>query len=281
MKVDPKNDRATWLRGPSTKCSVLPKDADRPWRLVLLGAPGVGKGTQAALLGERLRGCHLSTGDLFRAAAHVPDCGRSSAMSLAVQHMHRGELVPDSTVWEIVRERAGCFRCVGGFILDGFPRTQPQAEAFQQLLKEAGLGLDAVLNYELPEAELLSRLSGRRICEKCKAIFHVNNDVPGDGSICTHCGGSLLQRQDDRPESVAIRLKTYIRDTAPLIDFYRGLNLLVPVSAAGSPEEVFARSVAALETAITDGLLRSRNPRDAMIGVNSDRNGASIPKEPL
>jgi adenylate kinase len=281
MTVQDENDRAAWLRGPSAKCSLLPQGVERPWHLVLLGAPGVGKGTQAAFFGERLRGCHLSTGDLFRAAANIPEHRRSYAMAEAVQHMRHGELVPDSTVWEIVRERAGCIRCPGGFVLDGFPRTRPQAEAFQLLLKEEGICLDAVLNYELPAPEIILRLSGRRICEKCKAIFHLSQIPQNMNGNCPKCGGSLVQREDDRPESIMLRLETYIRDTAPLIDFYRSANLLVSVSAAGSPNEVFARSVAALETAMTDGLLRSRNPHDAAMGVHARRKGARMESEPL
>jgi adenylate kinase len=167
-------------------------------------------------------------------------------MAAAVGHMRKGELVPDTTVWEIVRERSGCLRCRGGFVLDGFPRTIMQANALQALMKNQGLELDGVLNYELPTAEIVSRISGRRVCEKCKAVFHVTQRPPKVAGVCDQCGGTLIQREDDRPESVKVRLETYDRATSPLIDFYRNLGKLIPISAAGSPDEVFARTLAAL-----------------------------------
>src|SRR5271166_4833682 len=123
-----RNDRAAWVQGPTALCEVIPPASARPWRLVLLGAPGVGKGTQADLLNQRLNACHLSTGDLFRAASKQSECDRSPAMKAAMEHMRRGELVPDATVWEMVRERTDCIRCSSGFVLDGFPRTLGQAE---------------------------------------------------------------------------------------------------------------------------------------------------------
>ena len=169
MTSSASKDRATWLEGPAPICSE-PPDATRPWRLILLGAPGVGKGTQADLLHQHLRGCHLSTGDLFRAAASHNGCELSPAMVAALGYMRRGALVPDSTVWEMVHERSSCLRCRGGFILDGFPRTLMQAESLQQLLQDEKLHLDAVVNYELPLDEIVERLSGRRTCEKCKAV---------------------------------------------------------------------------------------------------------------
>ncbi|MGD0462221.1 MAG: nucleoside monophosphate kinase [Tepidisphaeraceae bacterium] len=281
MNAPVKNDRAAWLCGPSAKCSLLPKEPNRAWRLVLLGAPGVGKGTQAELLGERLGVCHLSTGDIFREAASPCNRAGTPAMTEALRYMRDGRLVPDSIVWEIVRERAGCIRCRGGFVLDGFPRTLMQARALQQLMNDEGLCIDGVLNYVLPVTEIVLRLSGRRVCEKCKAVFHVTQRAPRVPDVCDQCGGHLIQREDDRPESVKVRLQTYERATAPLIEFYRGLGKLVQISAAGSAEEVFARSLTALEAAITDGLLRSRNPREAIIGLGED--GHSPPRhiEPL
>lgn len=188
-------------------------------------------------------------------------------MADALRHMRSGELVPDSTVWDIVRERAGCLRCYGGFVLDGFPRTLAQAQAFQQLLKSEWLQLDGVLNYELPMKEIISRLAGRRVCTKCKAVFHETNNPPRVAGICDHCEGRLVQREDDRPESIEVRMEIYQRDTAPLIAFYRDLDLLMPIPATGGPEEVFARSLKVLETAIVDGRLRSRNPGDSIVGL--------------
>jgi len=206
----------------------------------------VGKGTQAHLLHERLGACHLSTGDVFRAASRT-NCIQSPAMTAALEYMRRGDLVPDSTVWEMVRERSGCVRCQGGFVLDGFPRTLAQAEALNQLMQEEKISLSAVVNYELPLAEIVSRLSGRRICEKCKSVFHVTQQPPKAAGICDHCGGRLYQREDDRPESITVRMEVYERSTAPLIQFYQHLGLLLPVAATGSPEEICARTVTALE----------------------------------
>src|SRR5262252_3913241 len=166
------NNRAAWIEGPSAQCETRPEPALVPWRLILLGAPGVGKGTQAELLHRRLRACHLSTGDVFRAAGSQPDCDQSPAMKEAQAYMRRGELVPDSTVWEMVRERSSCLHCRGGFILDGFPRTMGQAESLKKLMQDEKLPLNAVVNYELPLDEIVERLSGRRTCRQCKAVFH-------------------------------------------------------------------------------------------------------------
>ena len=160
--------------------------------------------------------------------------------------MRRGELVPDTTVWDIVRERNPCLHCGGGFILDGFPRTLAQAEALKAHMESEHLPLTAVVNYELPIEEIVSRLSGRRTCEKCKAVFHVTGRPPRTEGICDNCGGNLIQREDDRPESVTVRMEAYNRSTAPLIDFYRKLGLLVPIAAEGSPEEIFERTLGAL-----------------------------------
>jgi adenylate kinase len=206
----------------------------------------VGKGTQAALLGERLGACHLSTGDVFRAAKNSTKTP-SPAMAIALDYMRQGKLVPDQTVWEMVRERIGCLRCLGGFVLDGFPRTLAQADSLRQLMEKERLQLDAVVNYVLPVSEVIKRLSGRRTCELCKAIFHVTNQPPNKDGVCDHCGGRLFQREDDRPGSIAVRLQAYENSTAPLIQFYRHLGVLTVVVASGSPEEIFARTLTALE----------------------------------
>lgn len=245
MSEENKNDRAAWLQGPGAEC-LLPERQANPWRLVLLGAPGVGKGTQADLLHRRLGACHLSTGDVFRAATRS-DCKPSPAMQAALEYMRRGALVPDATVWEMVRERSSCFHCHGGFVLDGFPRTLPQAESLKQLMEDEKLELTAVVNYELPLNEIVDRLSGRRTCEKCKAVFHVTRQPSKTGDLCDRCGGRLFQREDDRPESVTVRMEAYAKSTAPLIQFYEDLNLLMPVVADGSPEKIFAQTLKSLQ----------------------------------
>ena len=244
----PTNQRAAWIQGPSAKCEVVPVAA-HSWRLVLLGAPGVGKGTQADLLVGKLHGCHLSTGDVFRAAGKTDSCNLSPAMQTALEYMKRGDLVPDSTVWEMVRERKGCLRCGGGFILDGFPRTIAQAESLKNLMEEEGIVINAVVNYELPVSEIVARLSGRRTCSKCKSVFHVTERPPKVEGKCDRCDGDLFQREDDRPESIKVRLEAYDRSTAPLIEFYSKLGLLMSVSAFGTPEEICERTM---------GLLKSR-----------------------
>ena len=249
-----KNDRIQWLQGQgpasdsSLKCSAVPLEQKRhPWRLVLLGAPGVGKGTQAELLTERLNACHLSTGDVFRAASKRSDCDQSPAMKSAIEFMRRGNLVPDSTVWAMVRERSSCLLDCNGFILDGFPRTLTQAESLRVLLENDQLSLSAVINYELPLDEIVQRLSGRRTCEKCKAVFNVKERRPKITDVCDHCAGHLVQRDDDRPEAITVRLDAYDRSTAPLIEFYKNLGLLMPIIAKGSPNEILARTLEKLE----------------------------------
>jgi adenylate kinase len=214
--------------------------------LVLLGSPGVGKGTQAVLMHERLGACHLSTGDVFRAAKNLPDGERSPALNEALEYMRLGKLVPDETVLNIVRERLTCLRCPSGFLLDGFPRTVAQAEALEKLLQKEKLALTAVLNYELPLDEILARLGGRRTCSGCKAVFHVVNLPPRVEGVCDFCGAKLFLREDDRPESIRVRMEAYERSTRPLIDFYRQRGLLVTVVVGKVPEETYQRTMKAL-----------------------------------
>ena len=247
VRAQDQKDRAGWLQGPAFRCKGVPESAPTPWRLVLLGAPGVGKGTQADLLNQRLGACHLSTGDIFRAAGSRRDCEQSPAMKEALEYMRRGALVPDSTVWEMVRERIDCLRCDGGFILDGFPRTLGQAESLKQLMDSEGLALTAVVNYALPFAEIVERLGGRRTCEKCKAVYHVTERPPKAAGHCDRCDSKLFQREDDRPESIKVRLEAYEESTAPLIEFYRNLCLLIDVEAKGSPEEICNRTFAKVQ----------------------------------
>jgi len=213
--------------------------------MVLLGPPGVGKGTQAELLCRDLGTCHLSTGDLFRAAQC--QATPSPALSMALEAMRRGELVADELVVEMVRERSCCLRCRGGFLLDGFPRTIAQAQALDALLTEQGVVLDAVLNYELPADEIVARLSGRRTCVKCKAIYHVKTHPPRVSGICDECGSALIQREDDRIETVWVRMRTYEASSRPLVEYYQKLGKLISVQASGSPDAILARSLHSLE----------------------------------
>ena len=234
-------DRLAWLKGGGAECTPPARPAPAPWRLVLLGAPGVGKGTQADLLCERLGACHLSTGDILRGASKSDGCGLSPALQTALEDMRRGELVTDETILELVRERGRCLRCGGGFVLDGFPRTVAQAEALGKLLEREGVELDAVFNYELPIEEIVARLGGRRVCPKCKAVYHVTGQPPAHEGICDRCGAGLVQREDDRPEAIRTRMRVYAESTAPLLDWYRPRGL-VTVPAYGTPDQIYARA---------------------------------------
>ena len=236
--------RTGWFSGGETPCDPIPPMEEPPHRLVLLGPPGVGKGTQAKLLCEELRTCHLSTGDLFRAASCEGTA--SPAMTEALAAMQRGELISDELVIAMVRERSTCMRCHGGFLLDGFPRTVRQAEALEELLTELKVELDAALCYELPVEEIVARLGGRRTCRACQAVYHVTSNPPAVADTCDDCGGVLFRRDDDDPEAIRVRMQVYEQETRPLIDFYVGSGKLQAVAAAGTPQEIFERTVAQL-----------------------------------
>ncbi len=236
--------RAGWFSAGEVPCDPVPPPRDHPYRLVLLGPPGVGKGTQALLLCETLRTCHLSTGDLFRAAKC--DGTVSPAMKSALKAMKAGQLVSDEVVLAMVRERGECLRCQGGFLLDGFPRTVRQAEALDEMLAELDITLDAVLCFELPLEEIVARLSGRRTCSGCRAVFHVTARPPAIPDICDQCGGRLILRDDDRPEAIRVRMHVYEEETRPLIDFYTRTGKIVRIPAAGAPEEIRDRAISAL-----------------------------------
>lgn len=241
-----KNDRAAWLHGPGACCSVTPRTAARPYRFVLLGAPGVGKGTQAERLSEGLGACQLSTGDVFRAAKSREGAETAPALKEALDAMREGELVTDDIVLDIVRERIGCLKCGGGFLLDGFPRTVAQAEALTRLPEDEHIQVDGVLSFELPLETIVARLSGRRTCQACKAVYHVQSRPPKAEGVCDNCGAQLIQREDDRPQSVKVRMAAYESSTAPLAEYYRKRNLLVNVSAEGSPDDVYRRTMSTL-----------------------------------
>jgi len=248
--MNAQRDKAPWLKAwlEATELKLEPgaSTGQRAYRLVLLGAPGVGKGTQAELLSARLGPCHLATGDIFRAAKALDPAKLSPALKEALEYMHRGELVPDDTVVALVRERAHCLRWPTGFLLDGFPRTVPQAEALEQILSAEGLALDAVLNFESPVELIVARLSGRRTCPKCKAVFHIQTRKPKVDNVCDNCGTQLVIRDDDRPEAIRVRLDVYQKSTAPLVEFYRQRGLLLSIPAEGTPEEVYQLTLAAL-----------------------------------
>jgi adenylate kinase len=168
-------------------------------------------------------------------------------LKAAIEAMRRGELVSDGLVVSMVSERAGCLSCGGGFLLDGFPRTEAQAEALDELLDQQGVSLDGVLSYELPLDEIIARLSGRRTCSQCKTVFHIAARPPQKEGVCDLCGGQLIQREDDRPESIRVRMQAYEESTCPLIEYYGRRGRLYSISAEGTPEAILERSLAAFQ----------------------------------
>jgi adenylate kinase len=240
------NDRAAWFKGGSTLCAGISAPPKQVYRLVLLGAPGVGKGTQADLLCEGLGACHLSTGDVFRAAKRLSEGEVNPELEIALGCMRRGELVPDETVLALVRQRGRCLRCPVGFVLDGFPRTVEQAEALHEMLEKENLPLTAAIHYVLPPGQVIARLSGRRTCPGCKATFHVTMQPPQVSGICDHCGAKLFQREDDQPESIRVRIQSYEQTAAPLLDFYLKRGLLISIDADSSPAETCWQTIEAL-----------------------------------
>lgn len=245
-------DRAAWFQGGCTTCAGAGAPSRHPMRLLLLGAPGIGKGTQAEFISAHTGACHLSTGDVFRFAKTSGGC-LTPAMESALEYMKRGDLVPDAVVIDMVRERVRCIACGHGFLLDGYPRTVEQAVALDALLKEAGVGLDGVLSFDLDEEKVIARLSGRRTCPACKRTYHVTGNPPKVAGVCDHDGATLVQREDDRPEAIAVRLRAYHKQTAPLIDYYRAQGLLHSIDADGSPDRVFERARVVLDGLVPVG----------------------------
>ncbi|WP_173098577.1 adenylate kinase [Actinomadura verrucosospora] len=210
-------------------------------RIVLVGPPGAGKGTQAQFIASHLSIPKISTGDIFRAnVSGGTELGRQ-----AKEYMDRGDLVPDEVTIAMVRDRLGEDDARDGFLLDGFPRNVPQAETLKKILAEWDTRLDIVLELVVDEDEVVRRLSGRRTCDKCGRIWHVDFDDKQD-DICDDCGGRLFQRDDDKEEVVMHRLEVYRHDTSPLVQFYADEGILVGIDATGPVEEVTKRALTAL-----------------------------------
>lgn len=207
-------------------------------KLILLGAPGAGKGTQAEILCKKLGIPSISTGNILRAA--IKD-GTPTGLK-AKSYIDAGKLVPDEVIIGIVDERLSQDDCAKGYILDGVPRTIAQAEA----LEKAGIQFDAVISIEISEDEILRRMSGRRVCEACGSSYNVEAIPPRVEGICDNCGGKLIQRKDDTPETVRERLKVYHTETEPLVDFYGDRGLLKRVAVSGSKEATTEAILAAL-----------------------------------
>lgn len=212
-------------------------------RLILLGPPGAGKGTQAQRLIERFQIPQISTGEILRMAVREG----SELGQKAKTFMDSGKLVPDEVVIGIIEERLRAPDCDKGFMLDGFPRTVAQADALRGVLSRMGLGVDYVISIDVPNEELVVRLTGRRACKNCGSGYHVRFDPPRVAGRCDRCGGELFQRDDDREDTIRARLKVYEDQTAPLISYYRAASVLRPVDGQGSMEEIFGRILGAVQ----------------------------------
>ena len=203
-------------------------------RLILLGPPGAGKGTQARMLGERIGAPQIASGDLLRAAVR-------NATPLGLQakaFMDKGALVPDELVLKMIDARLDDADAKPGFILDGFPRSVPQAEALARMLKARGETISKVVAINVPDEELVKRISGRRTCRNCNEMYHVAFDPPKKPGVCNKCGGELYQREDDHEDTVRNRLKVYNESTKPLLDYYGKEGLLSQIDGIGRPEDI-------------------------------------------
>ncbi|MEW9528957.1 adenylate kinase [Microbispora sp. NPDC049125] len=211
-------------------------------RVVLVGPPGAGKGTQAQFIASHLSIPKISTGDIFRANVS----GGTELGKLAKEYMDRGDLVPDEVTVAMVRDRLSEDDAQEGFLLDGFPRNVPQAEVLKKMLAEFGTALDVVLNLVVEDDEVVRRLAGRRTCRSCGKVWHVLFDPPAVDGVCDACGGELFQRDDDREETIRHRLEVYQEQTSPLIAFYADEGILQGVDATGPVEEITQRAMSAL-----------------------------------
>jgi adenylate kinase len=212
-------------------------------RIVLLGPPGAGKGTQARALGALWNIPQVASGDLLRAAVREKsELGREAA-----RYMDRGQLVPDELVLKLIAERLTRPDAKKGFILDGFPRNVSQAETLAKMLEQTGSKLDKVVAVMVPDEEIVKRISGRRTCKNCAAMYHVTFEPPKKPGVCDTCGGELYQREDDAEETVRERLKVYSEATRPLLDHYGRLGILAKVDGVGRPDEIEKRILNALQ----------------------------------
>ena len=212
-------------------------------RLILVGPPGAGKGTQAVALAAHYKIPHISTGDIFRAnLKNGTELGKQ-----AQSYMDRGELVPDSVTNEMVKDRLGNSDVANGFLLDGFPRNTNQAEVLDAILLEKNMPLDAALELALDNLEIIRRLSGRRTCRNCSATFHKDFEKPKVDGVCDKCNGQLYQREDDKEEVIARRLEIYSQQTAPIISYYKKAGILKSISAIGDVSEITQKVISLLK----------------------------------
>ena len=211
-------------------------------KIIMLGAPGAGKGTQAKMIAEKYSIPHVSTGDIFRAIIkNGTELGKQ-----AKEYMDAGKLVPDELTVKILLDRVAQDDCKDGYVLDGFPRTIPQAEVLEDALNKLGDKIDFAINVDVPDENIVRRMSGRRACLKCGATYHIEHIPPKQEGICDTCGSELVLRDDDKPETVLNRLKVYHDQTQPLIDFYTERNVLKSVDGTKDMKEVFDAIIAIL-----------------------------------
>lgn len=203
--------------------------------IILMGPPGAGKGTLAKQLKEALNLVHISTGDMFREAIKA----QTELGVLAASYINKGDLVPDDVTIGLVKERLSQPDCEAGFLLDGFPRTLPQAEALDEIAKSISRPIEAVINLDCDNEELVRRISGRRVCKNCGAPYHVITMKPKVEGVCDLCGGPLYQRKDDNEEALKVRLEHYVSETKPLLDFYKKLGLLESFNSLVGKEVLF------------------------------------------
>lgn len=211
-------------------------------KIIMLGAPGAGKGTQAKMIAEKYSIPHVSTGDIFR--ANIKN-GTELGME-AKKYMDQGLLVPDELTVKILLDRVAQEDCANGYVLDGFPRTIPQAEVLDKALTELGDAIDFAINVDVPDENIVKRMSGRRACLACGATYHIEHVPPKTEGVCDKCGQELVLRDDDKPETVLNRLKVYHDQTQPLIDFYTNKGVLKTVDGTVDMKDVFNAIVAIL-----------------------------------
>ncbi len=211
-------------------------------KIVMLGAPGAGKGTQAAMICEKYRIPHISTGDIFRSnIKNGTELGKK-----AKEYMDQGKLVPDELTIQLLLDRVAKEDCADGYVLDGFPRTIPQAQVLTEALEKTDEKVDYAVNVDVPDANIVHRMSGRRSCPKCGASYHIEYIPPKTEGICDSCGSNLIQREDDKAETVQNRLSVYHDQTQPLIDYYEKAGVLRTVDGTKDKDEVFRDIVAIL-----------------------------------
>ena len=211
-------------------------------KIIMLGAPGAGKGTQAKMIADKYSVPHISTGDIFRAnIKNGTELGKE-----AKKYMDQGLLVPDELTVKILLDRVAQDDCKNGYVLDGFPRTIPQAEVLEEALTKLGDRIDYAINVEVPDENIVKRMGGRRACVNCGATYHIEHVPPKKEGICDNCGSELILRDDDKPETVKNRLSVYHKQTQPLIDFYNGKGVLRTVDGTVDMKDVFNAIVAIL-----------------------------------